>query len=405
MAPWDAAAGQLLFTTRLGAVWLAQATFGAALAGLLPAAGGYRIRRRWLAQEWIAPGAAALLLLSLSLASHAAADPEPILPVAADWIHLLAAAAWVGGLIYFVIGLCALRATALAANERTLFVAHLSQRFSTLALTSVAALTATGVYSAYLRVGSLSALMSTLYGRALILKLAVAAPMVLIGAVNLLFVTPRMKIGADSPTGNLLLVNRFHGLVSSEVMLGTVLLLSVSLLTLLPPAQLSSAAGLTGSARAGDVLVKLAISPGRAGVNTFHVGLAVDGKPVDARSVEMQFTPTDANLPPSLGQLAAAGPGEYDLVGGFLGFPDRWQVIVVVRREGKFDAYAYFNYTVGVTAASTPFPWNRASGLGLMGLALTNVFAVSRLSRTRNQLLLAGVVPSAALALAALAVL
>jgi len=77
---------------RLGAVRPLQSMFGLALAGLLPAAGGCRTKRHRPGQEWITLGVAALLLLSLSLASHAAADPDPILPVAADWIHLLAAA-------------------------------------------------------------------------------------------------------------------------------------------------------------------------------------------------------------------------------------------------------------------------------------------------------------------------
>jgi copper transport protein len=404
-APWDPATGQMLFTTRLGTVWLVQAVLGLALAGMLPAAGGYRKERRWPAQAWITLGAAALLLLSVSLASHAAADPNPILPVAADWIHLMAAAVWMGGLTHFAVGLWALRASAMPARERTEFTARLIPRFLALALTSVALLTLTGVYSAYLRIGTLQALVSTLYGGELLLKLAVAMVMVAMGAINLLIVTPNMQRGGQSPAGNLPLLGRFRGLVTGEVTLGAILLLSVSLLTLLPPAQPPAAAGLTGSAKADDVQVDLAITPGQVGVNNFRVRLMVNGQPVNnAKSVGLQFTPTNANLPPSQAQLVAVGQGEYDVVGGFLGFPDSWQVIAVVRREGKFDAYAYFNYVVGVATAAAPFPWNKASGLALMGLALTYLFAANHLSRSRNQLLLAGLVPTAALALAALAV-
>ena len=197
-APWDPAAGQMLFTTRLGAVWLVQGVLGLALAGLLPADGGYRPKRQWPAQEWITLGVAALLLLSVSFASHAAADPAPILPVVADWIHLLAAAVWVGGLTHFAVGLWALRAqraSLMPASLRTQFTALLIPRFSALALASVALLTVTGVYSAYLRIGTLQALVSTPYGWALIVKLAVAAPMVAMGAINLLIVTPNMRRG------------------------------------------------------------------------------------------------------------------------------------------------------------------------------------------------------------------
>ena len=310
-----------------------------------------------------------------------------------------------GGLTHFAVGLWSLRASSLTASERTQLAARLIPRFSTLALTSVLLLTVTGVYSAYLRIGSLQALVSTPYGWALILKLAVASPLVLVGAINILFVTPNMKRGAISPAGNPTLLDFFRGLVTGEVMVGCVLLLSVSLLTLLPPAQLP-VHGLTGSAKADNIQVDLAIIPGRVGANTFQVRLTVNGQPVDnAQSVQLQFTPTNVNLPPSQAQLVAAGPGEYEVAGGFLGFPDNWQVIAVVRREGKFDAYGYFNYAVSGATAAAPFPWNRASASALMGLALTYLFAANYLSRSRKQLLWAGLVPTAALALAALGVL
>jgi hypothetical protein len=142
--------------------------------------------------------------------------------------------------------------------------------------------------------------------------------MVGMGAVNLLIMTPNLQRGGRSPAGNLPLLGRFRGLVTGEVTLGAILLLSVSLLTLLPPAQLP-VEGLTGSAKADDVRVNLSISPGRVGVNTFHVRLTVNGQPLDqAQSVGLQATPTNANLPPSQAQLVAVGPGEFEVVGGFL---------------------------------------------------------------------------------------
>jgi len=390
----------MLVTTRLGTVWLVQAGLGLVLAGLWPVAGDYGSGRRWPAQAWVTLGVAAVLLLSLSLASHAAADRDPVVPVAADWIHLMAAAVWVGGLIYLVIGLRALRASAVTPGKRTGLAGRVTTRFSMLALTSVAVLTVTGVYSAYLRIGTLEALVSTPYGWALILKLVVAASMVALGAVNLLSVGPRLRNGGNSLTGDVPLLGRFQDLVTIEAMLGLILLETVSLLTLLPPAQLPQA-GLTGSAQADDVWVKLAIIPGRVGVNTFHVELSVNGRPLSAQSVQLEFEPTAANLPTSLGQLTMNSPGNYDLVGGFLGFPDRWQVTVVVQRPGRFDAAVEFDYAVGVAATATPFPWSRASGLAFLGLAPAYLFAAKRLTPSRRQLVWAGLVPAAALVLAA----
>jgi copper transport protein len=411
-APWATGTAVWLFTTRLGAVWLAQLGLGVTLAGLVAAAGTYRPPHVGLAlssrlQEGITLGAVGLWLLSQSLASHAAADPQPFLPVLADWFHLIAASVWVGGLTHFVVGLWALRSSTLAANERTELTALLIPRFSVLALTSVALLTITGVYSAYLRIGAFQALFSTAYGWALIIKLLVAWPMAMMGAINLLVVTPTLKRAVSRVTSNLPLVGRFRGLVTGEVMLGFILLFSVSVLTSLPPARNPAEAGLTGSTRAEDVQVNLSITPGRVGVNTFRVRLLVDGQPLTTvQAVELRFTPT-GNMPSSQAELVALGGGDFAATGGFLGYPETWQVQVVVRRTGKFDAFANFNYTLGAAVAPAPvapFPWNLVSGVLLMALAVAYLFAFNHVSHSRRQLIAAGFVPALALAVAALAV-
>ncbi len=69
-APWDPATGRILFETRFGAWWIARFALTLALAGLLPRAATRRAR-------WIAVGVALLLLLTISLGSHAAAEPRP----------------------------------------------------------------------------------------------------------------------------------------------------------------------------------------------------------------------------------------------------------------------------------------------------------------------------------------
>ena len=404
-APWNSTVSQLLFATRLGALWLGQLTLGVTLGGLLPPAGTFGPRRRWPAQGWLTLGAAGLLVLALSLASHAAADPHPFVPILADWVHLASASVWVGGLIYFATGLWSLRASALPPNWRARFVARLIPRFSALALTSVALLTLTGAYSAVMRIGSLAALFGSLYGWVLIVKLLIALPMGVLGAVNLLVVTPAMRRLAGGSGGRPSLVGRFRGTVMGEVALGFVLLLSVSLLTTLPPARVTSAtAALTGAAQADDVHVNLSITPGRVGVNTFSVQLTAGGQPVvGAKAVELRFTPSQANLPPSQAQLAEQGNGAYGITGAYLGLADTWQVQVVVRREGKFDAFANFNFPVGGAASAGPFPWNRVSGGLLAAVALVYLFTFTRLSHSRRQLL-AGLLPPAALALAAVVV-
>ncbi|HLB47795.1 MAG TPA: copper resistance protein CopC [Anaerolineales bacterium] len=395
-APWSSSAGIVLFNTRFGAMWIARLALALAIAGLLPEAKAARDR-------WIAFGLALLILLTISLGSHAAADPKPIIPVAADWIHLLAASVWVGGLTHFVAGMWASRR--FEPPFRTRLTARLIPRFSALALVSVGALALTGLYSAVLRVGSLEALNTTLYGRALIVKLIIILPMITIGAVNLLGITPAMKKAAAASTDTPL-VSRFHNIITGEVTLGALLFLSVGVLTSLPPAQTtSSAPAITASADVDDLKMDLEITPGRVGLNTFTLTLTSGGQPVlNAKEVALRFTPASGKLPPSEAVLSAQGNGKYSIKGSYLSLPDNWQVQAVVRREGKFDAFANFDLSVGSKTAGQSYPWHRVGGGLLLGSALAYLLAFGALGRTRNQLIGFGLVPALALALVSVVV-
>jgi copper transport protein len=387
-APWEAAVGRILFDTRFGALWIARFVLTLALVGLrLP---GSRSR-------WLAFGVSLLLLLTISLGSHAAAEPRPALPVFADWLHLVAASVWVGGLTHFAAGMWSARQ--IDSSLRTRLAALLIPRFSALALLSVGAVTLSGAYSAFLRLGALEALTGTLYGRTLVVKLLIILPMLALGVVNLLFVTPRMKRAAAEAGGDAGLVNRFRRIVTGEVILGAALLLSVGVFTALPPAQpTSTSAALTAAARADDLRLSLEIAPGRIGVNTFTLRVTAAGQPVDqAKEALLRFTPTNANLPPSEAPLAAQGNGVYTARGAYLSLPGQWQVQAVVRREDKFDAFVNFNLEVGAASTSTAFPWTRVTGGGLLVAGIVFVAAAQSLGRTRARQIAFAAAPAVAL--------
>ena len=179
-APWDPAMGTVLFTTRFGALWSARLLLCLGLATCLP-------RSRSTFARLASIVMAGALLLDISLGSHAATEASPALPILGDWLHMLAASIWVGGLIHFIAGLIALQR--LAARPRTKLVAGLIPRFSRLALPTVAFLAATGVYEAVLRVGSWPGLFGTPYGQTLLAKILIALAMVALGALNLLVIS------------------------------------------------------------------------------------------------------------------------------------------------------------------------------------------------------------------------
>ncbi len=389
-APWNPAVGRLLFSTRFGVIWIARFALTLALAGLLPRARARLVR-------WLAFGVSLLLLLTISLGSHAAAEPRPALPVFADWLHLVAASVWVGGLTHFVAGMWAARK--LDASIRTRLTAHLIPRFSALAILSVGALTLSGLYSAILRVGALEALFNTLYGRTLIVKLVIVSPMLLFGAINLLAITPRMKRASVKAEGDDRLVRRFRRIVTSEALLGAALLLSVAVFTSLPPARaVSSAPALTAAARADDLHLALEITPGRVGVNTFTLQVTSADQPVEqAKEVALRFTPAQTSLPPSEAQLTGEGNGRYTVKGAYLSLPDTWQVQAVVRREGKFDSFANFNFELSAGDPAAAFPWTRVGGGALLVAAFVYLAALRPLTRTRAQRAAFGVIPALAL--------
>ncbi|SFN20729.1 copper transport protein [Streptomyces sp. cf124] len=126
-------------------------TFGLAIGGGVVAAG--------LAASW-------------AMAEHASTGIQTGISMPLDVAHLLAVAAWLGGLATLLVAL--FRAPVEAQIETAAV-----RRFSRLAFGSVLVLTATGIYQSWRQVGSWSALTGTSYGQLLLLKIGLVA--VLIG--------------------------------------------------------------------------------------------------------------------------------------------------------------------------------------------------------------------------------
>lgn len=119
-------------------------TFGLAVGGGVVAAG--------IAATW-------------AMSEHASTGIQASIAMPVDVAHLLAVAAWLGGL-----------ASLLVALYRTPDIGSAAvRRFSAVAFGSVVVLAATGIYQSWRQVGSWSALTGTRYGQLLILKVALIA--------------------------------------------------------------------------------------------------------------------------------------------------------------------------------------------------------------------------------------
>lgn len=140
---------------------------------------------------------AAALVGSLAWAGHAIGGRgvEGLLHPAADVLHLIAAAAWVGALVPLALLLTMTGVDAASlATARTATV-----RFSTLGIVSVATILITGIVNTWYLAGSIPALVGTDYGRLLLIKIALFLGMVGIAAFNRLRLTPRLVQNADVP--------------------------------------------------------------------------------------------------------------------------------------------------------------------------------------------------------------
>jgi copper transport protein len=205
---------QALLDSRVGAVWLARLGLGLLVAASITAAAGSGRTWPW----WAATATGALLLMTLTGLSHAAATGRP-LPLLADWTHAAAAAVWMGGLLGFAVALFSGPLRDLSPDQREKLGERSVRRFSAVATTAVAVLACTGLYAAVLHVPSPQALVATPYGRALLAKLALLALVLAVGASNLL-------LRGRGPFGRLVVV---------ELLLALGLFLATGFLTSVPP--------------------------------------------------------------------------------------------------------------------------------------------------------------------------
>jgi copper transport protein len=139
------------------------------------------------------------LLATISLAGHAGTSSPVALGMVADVAHLGAGATWVGGLV----GLLALAFPATRGRsdgERVSLLAPVVARFSNLAVWSVALLVATGAIRGWMEIRTLAGLTGEEYGIALLVKLAVVIPLLILGTVNNRWTKPRLRRAAEDAT-------------------------------------------------------------------------------------------------------------------------------------------------------------------------------------------------------------
>lgn len=135
----------------------------------------------------------AILFIAISMSSHASAVSNSLLiyAVLADWLHLLAAALWVGGMMYIAtIYLPVLKSKLVIERAHSLIT--LLPYFTPLAITGVVVMAITGPFSATIHLTSWLQLFNTAYGRALTVKILLVGVLLITSAIHVFWLRPRL---------------------------------------------------------------------------------------------------------------------------------------------------------------------------------------------------------------------
>lgn len=284
------------------------------------------------------------LLVSVSLASHAASKPG-LFPVVSDVVHLLSSVVWAGGVIY--LSLLPWDAIQKAPVEKPL--AHMVTRFSKLALLAVAVVTATGLFAGVLHVATTMAIPETSYGRTLGIKVALFIAVMLIAGINLLYLGPglRRSAVARDRTRYEKTVRRLGSLVRLEAVLIVALLLAASALTTLPPPDtMGTVSETTWERLLGTYSAMIRMVPtGRAGqveIDVHLVDFNDSPAPADVR-VYVHVEMSDHPMGTRQVEARQVFPGLYRAT-SLISMVGRWQGTVVAVFPGGTLETATFHF-------------------------------------------------------------
>ncbi|CAM5506288.1 transport integral membrane protein [Streptomyces avidinii] len=344
-----------------------------------------------------------------ALSEHASTGIQPGLAMPVDILHLLAVAAWLGGLTALLVAL-----HKVPGLEREAI-----RRFSTVAFVSVITLAATGAYQSWRQVGSWSALTGTDYGRLLLVKLGLVAVMIATAYVSrkwtsrLAEETPAKATvtatGTDTtskptPAGAADDVSRetttadparaaqlarqgvalrsarekrvrdadrervgLRRSVLAEAGVAVVLLAVTTILTSTEPgraAELEAGGGTSATAvpdravkitlpfdtggQNGKGSVRIELDPGRVGANTLHVFAETpDGKPFELPEIKVSFTLEAKDIGPLPVDPELAAPGHWSASGVQLPLTGDWRLDVTVRTSDIDQTTVQKNVKIG----------------------------------------------------------
>ena len=358
------AARQLLLGTSYGGKWLALELSGLALlvvALRLRAPLRAGLPTGSLRTPAVVVGVAAVgVTAATALVGHAGASPGRAGGyVVATALHGLAALVWTGSVLAAAAVLLPWR----RSWDRELWRPVL-RRFGLVASACVAVLVLTGLVMTGHLVATPNALVSSFYGRALLVKLGLGLLVGLLGLANTVLLRPQVAARLFGPGVR---TGWVRATVAAEATLMLVLLLAVGVLVSSQPANSPRWASPDGSGpllagQADDLVESFSVSPNLPGQTFINVAVfnsrrpapgVVQGVDVRMHGPQGQQVTRTAILGDPAGVSVAGSssganevPAAYVVAGGDITMPGRWRFDVVVHRPGLPDATTTYDWTV-----------------------------------------------------------
>lgn len=226
-----------------------------------------------------------LLGVAFALTGHASGAGVPWLSSAAVSAHVTAVCFWAGALP----GLFTILRSDHTGRAQTL------TRFSSAIPFSVAMMVVAGGYLAYVQVGTPSGFLHTDYGKILILKLALVASALVLGAWNRAFLTSRVEQGSLSAA------NTMKMIVFAEILLITLVLAVTSLWRFTPPPRALALRPTIASIHIHGASAMATMSFKTMADLSFDLDLSLetgDFDPLDPHEVRFRMSAADGSIAP-----------------------------------------------------------------------------------------------------------
>ncbi len=248
------------------------------------------------------------VLATLSLSGHPVVQRWVAFSVVVDIVHLLAVSMWIGGIAALALG-----ATAWNTDQGGVLV----RRFSSIAPWAVLVIVATGVTQAWVMMDGFGTVLSTNYGRTVIVKTTAVAVLVSLGALS------RLTLKRNGPAS----VKRVVGI---ELVIGMAIIAISALLVGVPPRPAPSTEPFTATLVRSSVITEVTITPARVGQAEFHIIVTPPGGALgQVISVSARMSLPERDIPNIPIELTKIGPNHFTGVVN-IAYAGTWELEILV---------------------------------------------------------------------------